>query len=63
MLFDTHKSDNFGQGSSLDWNFGAVGRPNVTSLQPLLLSPYIEAKQINLDLRLHEDRNVAYTNV
>ena len=63
VLFDTHKSDNFGQGSSLDWNFRAVGRPNVTSLQPLLLSPYIEAKQINLDLRLHEDRNVAYTNV
>ena len=64
VLYTEHKFDRFGYNQSvsgtvadLDWNFGSVENPSVTSLQPLLLSPYVEAKQINIIMTIREDRN------
>ena len=56
LLYNKHKLDQFGI-EGVDWNFAGVGDPTTTSLQPLLLSPYIEAKQINMNIRVIEDRN------
>ena len=56
LLYNKHKLDRFGI-DGVDWGFGGVSNPTTTSLQPLLLSPYIEAKQINLEVRIIEDRN------
>ena len=38
--------------------FSGVTDPTLTSLQPLLLSPYIEAKQINLRINVIENRSI-----
>ncbi len=56
LLYNKHKLDQFGI-EGIDWNFIGVSDPTTTSLQPLLLSPYIEAKQININIRVIEDRN------
>ena len=56
FLYNKHKLDQFGI-EGVDWNFTGVSDPTTTSLQPLLLSPYIEAKQININVRIIEDRN------
>ena len=65
VVYDTHKSTRFGysegnhrvtMSADVDWNFGTVENPTVTSLQPLLLSPYIEAKQLNINLSIREGR-------
>ena len=56
LLYNKHKEDRFGL-EGVDWGFNGVTNPTTTSLQPLLLSPYIEAKQINLEVRIIEDRN------
>ena len=56
LLYNKHKLDQFGI-EGVDWNFAGVSDPTTTSLQPLLLSPYIEAKQININVRVIEDRN------
>ena len=56
LLYNKHKLDQFGI-EGVDWNFTGVSDPTTTSLQPLLLSPYIEAKQININVRIIEDRN------
>ena len=56
LLYNKHKLDQFGI-EGIDWSFAGVSEPTTTSLQPLLLSPYIEAKQININVRIIEDRN------
>ena len=65
VIFTTHKSDRFGytteakrdaMTADVDWTFSTVSSPDMTSLQPLLLSPYIEAKQLNIALSIVEGR-------
>jgi hypothetical protein len=65
VIFTAHKSDRFGytteakrdeMTADVDWTFSTVGNPDITSLQPLLLSPYIEAKQLNIALSIVEGR-------
>ena len=65
VIYNNHKINRFGysdgqkrvtMSADVDWNFGTVENPNVTSLQPLLLSPYIEAKQLNINLSIREGR-------
>ena len=56
LLYSEHKLDKFGF-ENVDWMFSGVSDPTITSLQPLLLSPYIEAKQINLQITIIEDKN------
>ena len=57
LLYNKHKLTRFGL-KNVDWEFSGVTDPTLTSLQPLLLSPYIEAKQINLRVDVIENRNV-----
>ena len=57
LLYNKHKLTRFGL-KNVDWEFNGVTDPTLTSLQPLLLSPYIEAKQINLRVNVIENRNV-----
>ena len=57
LLYNKHKLTRFGL-KNVDWQFNGVTDPTLTSLQPLLLSPYIEAKQINLRVNVIENRNV-----
>ena len=57
LLYNKHKLTRFGL-KNVDWRFNGVTDPTLTSLQPLLLSPYIEAKQINLRVNVIENRNV-----
>ena len=56
LIYSEHKLNRFGF-ENVDWMFAGVSDPTITSLQPLLLSPYIEAKQINLQITIIEDRN------
>ena len=56
LLYNKHKLTRFGL-KNVDWQFNGVTDPTLTSLQPLLLSPYIEAKQINLRVNVIENRN------
>ena len=65
VVFTAHKLDRFGYTSEtkrdtmtadVDWTFSTVSSPDITSLQPLLLSPYIEAKQLNIALSIVEGR-------
>jgi len=65
VIYTTHKVNRFGysegekriaMSADIDWNFGTVESPTVTSLQPLLLSPYIEAKQLNINITIREGR-------
>ena len=55
-MYNKHKLTGFGL-KNVDWQFNGVTDPTLTSLQPLLLSPYIEAKQINLRITTIENRN------
>ncbi len=57
LLYNKHRQTRFGL-KNVDWTFNGVTDPTLTSLQPLLLSPYIEAKQINLRVNVIENRNV-----
>ena len=57
LLYNKHKLTRFGL-KNVDWQFNGVTDPTLTSLQTLLLSPYIEAKQINLRVNVIENRNV-----
>ena len=57
LLYNKHKLTRFGL-KNVDWQFNGVTDPTMTSLQPLLLSPYIEAKQINLRVNVIENRNI-----
>ena len=57
LLYNKHKLTRFGL-ENVDWQFNGVTDPTLTSLQPLLLSPYIEAKQINLRVNVIENRNI-----
>ena len=57
LLYNKHKLTRFGL-KNVDWQFNGVTDPTLTSLQPMLLSPYIEAKQINLRVNVIENRNV-----
>ena len=57
LLYNKHKLTRFGL-KNVDWQFNGVTDPTLTSLQPLLLSPYIEAKQINFRVNVIENRNV-----
>ena len=57
LLYNKHKLTRFGL-KNVNWEFNGVTDPTLTSLQPLLLSPYIEAKQINLRVNVIENRNV-----
>ena len=65
VIFTAHKSDRFeyatetkrdAMTADVDWTFSTVSSPDITSLQPLLLSPYIEAKQLNIALSIVEGR-------
>ena len=65
VIYNTHKANRFGysegekriaMSADINWSFGTVESPTVTSLQPLLLSPYIEAKQLNINLIIREGR-------
>ena len=62
LLYSEHKLDKFGF-ENVDWMFSGVSDPTITSLQPLLLSPYIEAKQINLQITIIEDKNFGQIEV
>lgn len=56
LIYSEHKLDSFGF-ENVNWVFSSVSDPTITSLQPLLLSPYIEAKQLNIEISIIEDKS------
>jgi hypothetical protein len=58
-IYTNYKVSNFGlgqEGSLLEWQFGRAGLPNIPNLSEIVLSPYVDSKQLDIVFTVQEKR-------